>query len=130
MKEGIFKVAKNNNKKANKIQTKEEVAETQVVEQKAEVVEAIETKQPKASKPAKEDKSKDKKKKQSKASEPKKRSRIKETFSELKKVTWPSFGKAMKQTGMVLAIVLVFGVLVLGIDLLIGFIINLLSLNL
>ena len=53
-----------------------------------------------------------------------KKSRIKETFGELKKVTWPSFSKAMKQTGMVLSLVLVFGVLVLGIDLLISFIIN------
>ena len=67
-----------------------------------------------------------KKKKAGKESAPKK-SRIKETFGELKKVTWPSFGKAMKQTGMVLAIVLIFGVVVLGLDLLISFIINLLS---
>ena len=56
-----------------------------------------------------------------------KKSRIKETFGELKKVTWPSFSKAMKQTGMVLSLVLVFGVLVLGLDLLISFIINTLS---
>lgn len=32
---------------------------------------------------------------------------FKETFSELKKVTWPSFGEVVKQTGIVLAVVLV-----------------------
>lgn len=34
--------------------------------------------------------------------------KIKEVFSELKKVTWPSFGKVVKSTGAVLAIVIVF----------------------
>lgn len=56
-----------------------------------------------------------------------KRSRVKETFAELKKVTWPTFGKTMKQTGMVLSVVLIFGVVVLGFDLLISEIIKLLS---
>ena len=56
-----------------------------------------------------------------------KRSRTKETFSELKKVNWPSFGKTMKQTGMVLSIVVVFTLLVLGIDSLVGYLINLLT---
>ncbi len=55
------------------------------------------------------------------------KSRLKETFSELKKVSWPTFGKTMKQTGMVLSVVLLFGVLVLGLDLLISFIIDLLT---
>ena len=49
---------------------------------------------------AKPNKSKDKK--------PKKRGRIKETFSELKKVTWPSFATVAKQTGIVLAVVVAF----------------------
>lgn len=91
----------------------------------AEETTVVETKASK--KEEKAPKAKDvKKKKVSKDTAPKK-SRIKETLGELKKVTWPSFGKAMKQTGMVLAIVLVFGVVVLGLDLLISFIINLLS---
>ena len=42
--------------------------------------------------------------------------RIKETFSELKRVTWPSFGKALKATGVVLGIVLIFLVLVTGVN--------------
>ena len=33
-------------------------------------------------------------------------------WSELKKVTWPSFGKVVKQTGMVLAVVLFFLVVI------------------
>lgn len=34
--------------------------------------------------------------------------KIKEVFSELKKVTWPTFGKVMKSTGVVIAIVVAF----------------------
>lgn len=70
---------------------------------------------------------KDKKVKKQKGNDQPKKSRIKETFGELKKVTWPSFGKAMKQTGMVLLIVAIFGVLVFGIDTLVSFIISKLS---
>lgn len=33
---------------------------------------------------------------------------MKEVFSELKKVTWPTFPKVIKNTGVVLAVVLVF----------------------
>ena len=38
--------------------------------------------------------------------------KLKETFSELKRVTWPTFGKALKSTGVVLVVVLIFTVLV------------------
>lgn len=76
----------------------------------------------------KEKKQKDAKKVSKKASNGEvKRSRIKETFAELKKVTWPTFGKTMKQAGMVLSVVLIFGVVVFGFDLLISYIIKLLS---
>lgn len=34
--------------------------------------------------------------------------KLKEVFSELKKVTWPSFGKVVKSTGVVLAVVIAF----------------------
>lgn len=34
--------------------------------------------------------------------------KIKEVFSELKKVTWPSFGKVMKATGVVISVVVIF----------------------
>ena len=63
-------------------------------------------------------------KKKAKADKPK-RNRVKETFSELKKVSWPSFKQACKQTGTVLVVVAVFMLVVLGIDSLLSWIINL-----
>ncbi len=42
--------------------------------------------------------------------------KIKEVFSELKKVTWPSFGKVMKSTGVVIAIVVIFLIVFTGIN--------------
>ncbi|MGN0805890.1 MAG: preprotein translocase subunit SecE, partial [Candidatus Coproplasma sp.] len=42
--------------------------------------------------------------------------KIKEVFSELKRVTWPSFGKVVKATGVVLVVVLIFTVLITGIN--------------
>ncbi len=61
----------------------------------------------------------------------KKRGKIKETFGELKKVTWPSFATVVKQTGIVLAVVLVFLVVLTGFDLLLGWLYDILvaSLN-
>jgi len=38
--------------------------------------------------------------------------KFKEVFSELKKVTWPTFGKVVKTTGVVLAVVLFFLVVI------------------
>ena len=43
--------------------------------------------------------------------------KIKEVWSELKKITWPSFGKVLKQTGVVLAVVLVFLIAITLMDL-------------
>ena len=42
---------------------------------------------------------------------------VKSIFSELKKVTWPKFGAAAKNTGIVLGVVFIFLVVCLGIDL-------------
>ncbi len=42
--------------------------------------------------------------------------KLKETFSELKRVSWPSFGTAVKSTGIVLVIVLIFTVIVTGVN--------------
>ena len=42
--------------------------------------------------------------------------KIKETFSELKRVTWPKFGTALKTTGVVLVVVLAFLVVVTAAD--------------
>ena len=56
-----------------------------------------------------------------------KRNRLKETFGELKKVTWPTFGKTMAQTGMVIGVVAIFALLVLGIDTLLAWLFKLIS---
>ena len=42
--------------------------------------------------------------------------RIKETFSELKRVTWPTFPKVVKATCVVLVVVLAFTVVATGIN--------------
>ena len=42
--------------------------------------------------------------------------KIKDTFSELKRVTWPTFPKVVKATGVVLVVVLIFTVVVTGIN--------------
>ena len=34
--------------------------------------------------------------------------KLKEVFSELKKVTWPTFGKVVEATGVVLVVVVIF----------------------
>ena len=53
--------------------------------------------------------------------------KIKETFSELKKVTWPTFLTVLKTTGVVLAIVAAFLVIVTGVDALLGWLLGLIS---
>lgn len=42
--------------------------------------------------------------------------KFKETFSELKKVTWPDFAKVVKQTGIVIGVVLAFLVVLTAFD--------------
>ena len=42
--------------------------------------------------------------------------KLKETFSELKRVTWPTLPQALKATGVVLVIVLIFLVVTTGIN--------------
>lgn len=62
------------------------------------------------------DVAKDKKKKD-KAKKPNKMAKaLKDTGNELKKVTWPGFKQVVKQTGIVLAFVLIFGVVLFGFD--------------
>jgi len=74
---------------------------------------------------AKEDKAKAKEKAKKDAREKRKGKRtiamrIKDTALELKKVRWPSFRTAMKKTGVVLAVVLVFGIVIFAIDMGLG----------
>ena len=59
----------------------------------------------------------DKKKKKEKNKKPNKVAKaLKDTGSELKKVTWPKFGEVVKQTGIVLVVVIVFALVLLGLD--------------
>ena len=51
--------------------------------------------------------------------------KLKESFSELKKVSWPSFGKTVKQTGMVISVVLVCTLVLFGIESLLGWLYSL-----
>ncbi len=114
-KKGNFKkpVAKQN------LQTEEK--ETIVSEEN--VVEVVETenkdnKNNKQEKQLKDNKKQNKKdKKDKKYKEPGKiRKSLKESASELKRVSWPSFGKVVKQTGVVIAVILFFTLVIFGID--------------
>ena len=42
--------------------------------------------------------------------------KIKETFSEVKKVSWPSFLTVLKTTGLVLVVVAAFLAVIMGVD--------------
>lgn len=70
-------------------------------------------------------------KKNKKDKKPKEKGKFKrkarETVSELKKVTWPSFGEVCKKTGIVLAVVVVFGLVLFGLDALLGYLFGLLT---
>ena len=53
--------------------------------------------------------------------------KIKETFSELKRVTWPKFPDVVKTTGVVLVIVTAFLVVITGVELGLKELLNLIS---
>ena len=53
--------------------------------------------------------------------------KFKEVFAEIKKVSWPSFKTVVKQTGVVLAVVLMFSVVITLIDLGLGELLKLLT---
>lgn len=106
----------------------EETTDAVVVNDESAVVPAKE----KVSKSSKQDnKSKDDKLKNKKDKKPKEKGKFKrktrETISELKKVTWPSFGEVCKKTGIVLAVVVVFGLVLFGLDALLGYLFGLLT---
>ncbi|MBO5889568.1 MAG: preprotein translocase subunit SecE [Clostridia bacterium] len=53
--------------------------------------------------------------------------KLKEVFSEIKKVSWPSFNKVVKQTGIVLGVVALFMVVITLIDFGLGQLLTLLT---
>ena len=88
----------------------EQVVEAERVEETAEVASVKEQK-------AKEQKAEKKDKKNKKQAKKEPRSnKAKETVAELKKVTWPTFPKVVKNTLLVLGIVLIFTIVLFGID--------------
>ena len=89
------------------------------------VVDKKTLKKQRAEQSAKEQKQAQKQTKKKKVDNKPKRNRAKETMSELKKVSWPTFKQALKQTGTVLVVVAIFMCVVLGIDLLLNWIIDL-----
>lgn len=66
--------------------------------------------------------------KKSKKSKDKKVNAMSKTWSELKKVSWPSFGQVVKQTSVVIVVTLAFLLVVFGLDrlcsLLVGLIVS------
>ena len=118
-------------KKKNK--HKNQKTEVEIIDPSASEVSEVET--PKAEESeskeqnTREVKAKDKKvksNKKAKKSNPNSLSeKIKGTYSELKKVEWPSFGRVVKQTGVVLAFVAIFVVILLGFNSLFGWLFEL-----
>lgn len=76
-------------------------------------------------KPAKKEKDKAQAKAKNKKKEKKGPNKLvtkaKETWSELKKVSWPSFKTVVKNTGVVISVVVVFTLVLFGIDRLLSF---------
>lgn len=110
--------------KNKKMPTKENAEIEKSNEVLTEVSKKDMKKQAKANEQAKASKQSKQNKKKAKNDKPK-RNRVKETISELKKVSWPSFKQTCKQTGTVLVVVAVFMLVVLGIDSLLTWIISL-----
>ena len=110
-------MAKNKQKPTKEAIEMEKSDEILTVEKKSKKDKTVETKNSKKAKKIKTKAKNDKPK----------RNRFKEIISELKKVNWPSFGKACKQTGSVLVVVGVFMLAVLGIDSLVAWILSLIT---
>jgi len=84
---------------------------------KIEETQAVSTENQKTVKTKEGTKKVDRLKKKKKDKKPSKMAkRLKETSSELKKVTWPKFTTVLKQTGVVLAVTAAFLLVVFGID--------------
>ncbi len=78
-------------------------------------------------KEAKDNKKDGKVKKEKKPKEKKFRKKVRETASELKKVTWPSFGEVCKKTSIVLSVVVIFGLVLFGLDVALYYLFGLLT---
>ena len=90
-------------------------------EKEEKVQQGPQTKQPQ-NKETKKQKQQKKEKKQSKVGR-----KIKESFAELKNVSWPTFPKVVKQTGVVLGVVVFFTLVLFGFDYVLKFLFKLLN---
>ncbi len=95
----------------------EQISQEEVKVEKATETKATPTKEVKADKSKQKKKAKDKKPNKIAKS-------LKETSSELKKVTWPKFSSVLKQTGVVLTVVAAFLLVVFGIDMLCSWLVD------
>ncbi len=118
---------KNLNKKVL-VSENEEVSDTMISTDDGMLNPAKEEKNVKVENKQKNKDSKDiKTKKEKKPKDKKLRRKARETVSELKKVTWPSFGEVCKKTGVVLSVVIIFGLVLFGLDTLLGYLFGLLT---
>lgn len=119
---------KKNLKQEVLISETEETTDAVVVTDEGVVAPAKEEKVSKNSKQENKSKDDNKNKKDKKPKEKGKfKRKARETVSELKKVTWPSFGEVCKKTGIVLAVVVLFGLVLFGLDALLGYLFGLLT---
>ncbi len=88
------------------------MAKSKTVDEEVVEVEVVETKDDKQQKKA--DKKKDKK--PAKEKKPGLFRKLRESWSELKKVSWPTFASVVKKTGIVILVVLLFTLVLFGID--------------
>ena len=91
------------------------------IEAQNKIVDGAVQKEEKTKKQDNKSKAKKKEKKQSKIAKT-----TKETVSELKKVTWPTFGEVVKKTGIVIAFVIIFGLFIYGVNTLLAWLTGLL----
>jgi len=105
-----------------------DVIESGATEEKVEVKPAQKQKDVKAVNDNKNKKSTNKNSNKKNANTEEKKTvgqKTKAMVSELKKVTWPTFGQTLKQTGVVIAFVLMFVVILLGVNALFGWLFDL-----
>ncbi len=88
------------------------MAKSKTVDEEVVETEVVATKDDKQQK--KTDKKKDKK--PAKEKKPGLFRKLRESWSELKKVSWPTFASVVKKTGIVILVVLLFTLVLFGID--------------
>lgn len=125
----MSKKKKSQKPKNNQAKVKQTLDASLVQEQE---IETVETQEPAKQEIAQESRDKNKNdKKKAKKKDPREKGKFKrmakESLSEIKNVVWPSFGDVVKKTGVVLAVVVVFAVVIFGLDTGLGYLMSLLK---